>query len=325
MQTLNEKIKKYYVIILGLFVCFFFLVIEFILFLNHGFYHVIHEIYIRILSISLILAFSLFTQYSSIKRSKLSQKLRMSEMKYRDAYNRSNLYKDIFNHDINNILQNILSSIELSKLYSYDENKKKDFVEATSIITEQIFRAKKLVSNVQKLSEVEDTRKSLSSVEGFFILKTTIERIKGIYGYKNLNIEIEALQNEYFVNANGLLIYIFENILFNSIQHNINPIKEIVIKISKDKRNGTEFIKFEFIDNGIGIPDSRKRNIFLREYKKSKIPSGLGLGLLLIKFILEVYKGEIIVEDRVMGDYSKGSDFIILIPELVSNNTNFYC
>lgn len=145
MQTLNEKIKKYYVIILGLFVCFFFLVSEFILILNHGFYHVIHEIGIRILSISLVLAFSLFAQYSSIKQSKLSQKLRKSEKKYRDAYNSSNLYKDIFNHDINNILQNILSSIELSMLYFYDKNKKEDFMEISSIITEQIFRAKKLV------------------------------------------------------------------------------------------------------------------------------------------------------------------------------------
>ncbi|MFX1587856.1 MAG: PAS domain S-box protein, partial [Promethearchaeota archaeon] len=45
------------------------------------------------------------------------KQLKRSEKKYREAFNRSNFYKDLISHDINNILQNILSSVELCSLY----------------------------------------------------------------------------------------------------------------------------------------------------------------------------------------------------------------
>ncbi|TFF99935.1 MAG: PAS domain-containing protein, partial [Promethearchaeota archaeon] len=51
------------------------------------------------------------------EQRKMERKLKQSELKYREAYNSSSLYKDLFTHDINNIFQNILSSIELYKLY----------------------------------------------------------------------------------------------------------------------------------------------------------------------------------------------------------------
>ncbi|MFX1392065.1 MAG: PAS domain S-box protein [Promethearchaeota archaeon] len=248
------------------------------------------------------------------------KKLKESEEKYREAYNRSNLYKDIFTHDINNILQNVLSSAGLAKLYSEDPSKKEEFDEVTNIINEQIIRGKVLVSNVQKLSQVEEITIPKFLIEALNILKKAIEYVKENIYYKNINIEMESDQNEYYIIANELLINIFENILFNSIKHNINSIVKILIRITKITKDGTDFIKFEFLDNGIGIPDTMKKTIFSREYKvieKDKMPSGIGLGLLLVNRILESYNGEIEVIDRIQGDYSKGSNFIILIPEAV--------
>ena len=40
------------------------------------------------------------------------------------------------------------------------------------------------------------------------------------------------------------------------------------------------------------------------------------MGLSLVKRIIESYEGEIWVEDRIIGDHSKGSNFIILIPQV---------
>ena len=42
----------------------------------------------------------------------------------------------------------------------------------------------------------------------------------------------------------------------------------------------------------------------------------MGLGLSLVRKIIANYKGHIWVEDKVLGDYKKGSNFIILIPEV---------
>jgi signal transduction histidine kinase len=41
----------------------------------------------------------------------------------------------------------------------------------------------------------------------------------------------------------------------------------------------------------------------------------MGLGLSLVKKIIDSYKGQIWVEDKIKGDFTKGSNFIILIPE----------
>ena len=257
------------------------------------------------------------------ERRKAEQKLKESEEQYREAYNRSDLYKDLFTHDINNILQNILSSVELSKLYSKDPTKKEKFEEVSNLVSEQIVRGKRLVSNVQKLSEVEEIKTPITSLEASKILNNAIEFVKGSFPHKTLNFEFKSFQNQYFVIANDLLINIFENVLFNAVKHNTHDNIEVLIRISRDKKNGANFIKFEFIDNGVGISDSMKQEIFSRdykEYKKDKVPSGIGLGLLLVKRVLDSYSGEIKVEDKVEGDFSKGSNFIILIPEDVQNS-----
>ena len=41
----------------------------------------------------------------------------------------------------------------------------------------------------------------------------------------------------------------------------------------------------------------------------------MGIGLSLVKTIIDSYEGKIWVEDKVKGDYTKGSNFILLIPE----------
>jgi signal transduction histidine kinase len=117
--------------------------------------------------------------------------------------------------------------------------------------------------------------------------------------------------------SNEFLTDIFENILINAVEHNLNPEIDIIIQVSKEKRNKVNFIKFEFIDNGIGILNERKINIFKGGYRgdQDREIKGMGFGLSLVKKILSSYGGYINVENRVKGDYSKGSNFIILIPE----------
>ena len=73
----------------------------------------------------------------------------------------------------------------------------------------------------------------------------------------------------------------------------------------------------EFIDNGIGVPDERKKMIFKRGNRELKGSKGMGIGLSLVKKILKNYKGKIWVEDKVKGDYSKGSKFVLLIPNFI--------
>jgi len=249
------------------------------------------------------------------ERKKVEEVLLESEKKYREAYNRAEFYKDLFAHDINNILQGILSGEELSELYLDNPENLGILKKNIRAIKEQIFRGAELVSNIRKLSQLEEVEPTFKPIDILNLLKKTLELVKTTYKERDITIQIDSINKKLFIQANDLLEDVFKNILINAIRHNKNPIVEIIVKISKEQRKGAKYIKMAFLDNGNGIEDNRKKLIFQRGYSKDKRIYGIGLGLLLVKKILETFKGKIWVEDRVKGDYTKGSNFIILIPE----------
>ena len=71
---------------------------------------------------------------------------------------------------------------------------------------------------------------------------------------------------------------LFHNLVSNSIKYNDSPVVEIDVKMSREKKNNINYIKLEFLDNGIGIPDIRKDAIFKEEYVKDISSKGLGIG-----------------------------------------------
>ncbi len=241
-------------------------------------------------------------------------KLNRSERKFKISYNRAEFYKDIFAHDISNILQNIQSAMELLSLYFEDPPDEEEISQLLNMVKNQIIRGGDLVSNIRKLSEIEEMKESLSLIEVNNVLQHSIKELKRHYDDKQINIQVYGENQKYKVVANEWLIDVFENIIFNAVEHNDNDKIELLIKVSKVRIDRIDYIKLEFIDNGIGIPDQIKKKVFQREVMKGKNISGRGLGLSLVRKIIERYKGRIWVEDRIKGDYSKGSNFILLIP-----------
>ena len=143
--------------------------------------------------------------------------------------------------------------------------------------------------------------------------------IKIVKQYKidmEIDIKFEFSDENYIIEADEFLIDTFENILFNSVKHNTNKSIEILIKISYVKENDANYLKMEFIDNGVGIPKYKRESILSRGYKEDRSLSGLGLGLSLVKKILDFYKAIIRIESRVPGDSTKGSNFILLFPRI---------
>ncbi len=68
-------------------------------------------------------------------------------------------------------------------------------------------------------------------------------------------------------------------------------------------------------DNGPGIPDEMKRRLFNRFERGTTPTSGKGLGLYLVRKLVEGYGGHVWVEDRVQGDHSQGSRFVVVLPD----------
>ncbi len=246
--------------------------------------------------------------------ARLEVRLVESEQNQREAFNRADFYKDLFVHDINNILQNIQSSHDLITMY-HAKPEADNIERILGIINDQVARGARLVSSIRKLSKIEDMGTSIRHFEASAALQQAIDLTKKSFPQKKIQIELESPNNEISVKANELLSDIFENLLLNAVKHNRNIPIEIRIEISSEFEDGEPWIKFQFKDNGIGIKDTRKEIIFQRRYDDHYKTEGMGLGLTLVKKIVDSYSGKIWVEDRVSGDYTKGSNFILLIPE----------
>ncbi|MFX1589775.1 MAG: PAS domain S-box protein [Promethearchaeota archaeon] len=242
-------------------------------------------------------------------------KLENSEKKYRKAYNRANCYKGLFTHDISNMFHTIGNSIELCDTLLKEGVKNSDMIEYFDVIEQQITRGKKLINNIRNLSEIEESEMPLVPTEVFDKLRHAIQFVKVNFQKQKINFNILSDFDEVYVLSNDLLLDVFENILINSILYNKNEPIKIEISISRLIENEKPYIKLEFKDNGVGINDNRKRLIFMENYKKRTGSKGMGLGLSLVAKLLDLCEGKIWVEDRVKGDYTQGSKFVILIPE----------
>jgi len=202
------------------------------------------------------------------------------------------------------------------QLYDIELDDPDEIKTSIKIIIAQVIRGANLVLNIRKLSQLEETEISFKRIKICNILKNSIDYVKNTYQDKKININVDSISKQLYVSANKLIRDVFENILINAIKHNKNTIPELDVKISKEQKLGVNYLKMEFLDNGVGVKDTRKEKIFQGGYDKNKNVHGKGLGLSLVKRIIENYSGEIRIEDKVKGDYTKGSNFILLIPEV---------
>ncbi|MFX1276803.1 MAG: ATP-binding protein, partial [Promethearchaeota archaeon] len=260
------------------------------------------------------LGMAIFEDITEMENAK--QKLQTSEENYRKAYEQADFYKDIFTHDMLNILNNIKGSFQVYKFYKNQENKSEKIDEMMNIINEQVINGIKLIYNIRQLSRLEEKPDEfLKIVNVCEVLKNAIDFIYKSYEKKKVIIYGNFPDKNLTIKANDLLVGVFENILINSIKYNKNTPVKIYISMLKERKNDIDHIKIDIIDNGIGISDALKQIIFKEGHKKEKRSKGMGFGLTLVKKLIDAYGGEIWVEDKIKGDPSQGTKFSIMIPE----------
>ncbi len=316
--------KKYMYVSIGILFCVFYWVIESLIhsfiiddynFIENIFTPSIHKIMIGIIvtSLLIILSFNFQLTLNKIKESK--RKLKESEKKYREAYNRAEFYKDIVIHDVSNVLQNVHSSVELILSPHNKPEDSMNFDNLIRIIQNSAERGTKLISNVRKLSKLEDAEISLQTTDISHFLKDSITFLRKSFKDREIVVQFDAPEKKFLVRANELLLDVFENILINAAKYNNNSIIHIIVEIFKEKQGDINFVRLEFKDNGIGVHDKIKKAIFQKGFQKDKEVKGMGIGLSLVKKIMNSYNGKIWIEDKVKGEYTKGSNFILLITE----------
>ena len=171
-----------------------------------------------------------------------------------------------------------------------------------------------MIRDVRNLTDLDEYKMPLEPKEILSRLNSAIDFTRISFPQKNIDIKVISNDGKLYAIANELLGELFENVLINAIKYNRNNVVQIEVVISKVETQYKNYVKIEFKDNGIGIDDARKAMIFQEVPFKRRHSNGMGIGLSLVAKLIGLYNGEIWVEDRIKGDYTQGSNFIILIP-----------
>lgn len=209
-----------------------------------------------------------------------------------EANHQANLYLDILMHDINNA--NLASLWYGDLLMDMLTGEPK---ETARKMMDGVQKSRAVIRNLETIRKIQVRRNDLRIVS----LDTAIQ--KEIRYFPDAHIEYR--ENGIDVLADELLGEIFTNLIGNSIKFG-GPDVRITIGVNIVQPATVEIV---FSDTGPGIPDDLKRVIFRRFSQTATQSEGKGLGLYIVKTLLERYGGTITVSDRVEGDYSQGTIF----------------
>lgn len=108
------------------------------------------------------------------------------------------------------------------------------------------------------------------------------------------------------------LIQVFNNLMSNAIKYTDQG--QITVGIKKTEKNGSTYAQIYFQDTGIGIDERDLTDIFKPfnniEHKTQKTVDSHGLGLSIVKSLVEQHEGEILVEST----KGEGSTFTVELP-----------
>lgn len=171
----------------------------------------------------------------------------------------------------------------------------------------QTKRLKELVDDLISIAKFETGMKMSKRYFGISnVIRKTIDEINSIAENKNITLSFEP------ANANGITVFgdeeRLQQVLINLINNAIKYTPEKgSVKVSLEVKEKEVMVIIE--DTGIGIPAKDLPRIFERFYRVDKTRSrdvgGSGLGLSIVKHILEAHSSQI----RVESEFNKGSRF----------------
>jgi PAS domain S-box-containing protein len=219
-----------------------------------------------------------------------------AEKDVRAAKDRAHLYQDLMGHDITNQLQVILNSATLMRSATEDTIKD-SFLD---IIDESVSRCARLIGEAratEQLMLVQMEEKSLNLAAAGCI-RAISSRVKAEF-------DTSFSAQDAMVNADEYLELLISNLLMNAVEHNPKEDKRVWVKLQEQE----DVIVLSIADNGPGITDASKASVFDMSRRFG------GLGLHQSKQIIDKYNGDILVVDRVVGDYTQGVEFRLRFPK----------
>lgn len=244
--------------------------------------------------------------------------IRESNEKLQIAYhdiNELNITKDkffsIIAHDLKNPLGSFKMMITLMA-EAYDDFTEEEIKNFIGMLKESSDNLYSLLENLLDWSRSQRGKivYSPSNADLYFIVQNTFSLLKSAADNKSINLISHISGNYPLIADTNLLTTIIRNLISNAIKFTPNGGSVQVGVREEDEKGIVIYVK----DNGVGMPDDVKDQLFKLDSNKSTRgtadESGTGLGLILCKEFIEKHGGNIWVDSEMY----KGTTFSFNIP-----------
>ena len=227
--------------------------------------------------------------------------------------NRAETFSNDLTHEIRNPLASLKSASELLD----KTTEKMESEKLLKIINHDVERIERLITDYSQMlkDEASLSREKMSKINLVEIIKNVTEDFRQDLKNQNKNIDIDIKQKintkdgYYILGIENRLEQVIANLLDNSISFSENNCK-IEIEVEETSSNLVMSIR----DEGPGFSETSPAKIFKRFYSNRPKNFGKhsGLGLNIVKNIVELHKGTIAASNRLN---KKGAQVEVLLPK----------
>lgn len=198
---------------------------------------------------------------------------------------RDEFLHSLLRHDLKNKIQGSKSCLQLVRDTELSGEDKELLQDSLDSLNEGVM----IIEKVRKLRRIGDEENQIVELKP--IIKRTLEEYESEIEKSDMALKYTLDNFSGQVKGGELLSEVFSNLILNSIKHSEGE----KIVISGDKTDDEIICTIE--DDGIGIPPEEREKIFGRGYSSGSS----GLGLFLVKNIMETYGGDIVCKESEIG------------------------
>lgn len=247
-------------------------------------------------------------EFGTLARSlnRMASRLRQDHEEMRRVYEKQNQFFADITHELRNPLHTISGMLEMAQMDGVEPEKRESYIQTASRQTDRIHH---LFKDLLTLQRFESDRDFIDPRP--FSLAPLLMQLESVYRpmarNKRIDFRVRSVDATVLADA-GKVEQVLENLVTNAFKFT----SEGEIAVEADVKGREVCISVS--DSGIGIPEEHRGRLFDRFYRTDKARSrdkgGTGLGLAVVRSILESHGSSIHVE----SEPGHGSRFWFQLP-----------
>jgi signal transduction histidine kinase len=185
--------------------------------------------------------------------------------------------------------------------------------EALADCVEETDRVLVMLNTLMDISEAESGAMPLhhEAVRLSEVANRAVDLYRDVAEAKRVTIDVKAAEDVVVSADRVRLEQVAANLLDNAVKYT-PPAGQVFVEVRSDGNRGLLAVR----DSGVGIPSDELPHIWERLFRgdESRAERGLGLGLSLVKAIVEAHGGTVTVQ----SELGRGSTFTVTLPSLQS-------